>query len=317
MNIVVLDGYAMNPGDLSWDKLKKLGNVTIYDRTEEEKVKEAIMHADIALTNKAIINAEAINNAEHLKYIGIMATGINVVDIRAAKTKNIVVTNVPEYSTIAVAQMTFALMLALKNHVAEYAQSVRDGDWIRSKDFSYQIASIGELQGKTLGIIGLGRIGKKVAQIALAFGMRVIASHKHPDRDRMAGVQFTDEETCFREADVLSLHCPLNAQNQGFINRRSLSIMKPSSILINVSRGGLVDERDLAEALNQHQIAGAGLDVLSSEPPGADNPLLQAKNCIVLPHIGWATYESRVRLMNTVIRNIQSFQGGKIENRVN
>lgn len=317
MNIIVLDGYAMNPGDLSWDELRKLGKVTIYDRTPIDEVKEKIVIADIVLTNKAVINAAAINAAKNLKYIGVMATGFNVVDIQAAKERNIPVTNVPSYSTVSVAQMTFALILELTNHVAEYAQSVQKDDWVRSKDFSYQIKSIRELQDKTLGIIGLGRTGKKVADIALAFGMRVIASHKHPDRDRMEGVQFVNEETCFLESDILSLHCPLNEENKGFINKHSLSLMKPSALLINTSRGPLINEQDLCDALNQEQIAGAGLDVLSTEPPSPDNPLLHAKNCLILPHISWATYESRQRLMKTVVDNIRAFSAGKPVNVVN
>lgn len=316
MNMIVLDGYAMNPGDLSWDELRKLGKVTIYDRTPADEVKEKMMIADIVLTNKAVINAEAINAAKNLKYIGVMATGYNVVDIEAAKERNILVTNVPAYSTVSVAQMTFALILELTNHVAEYAQSVQNNDWVRSKDFSYQIKPIRELQDKTLGIIGLGRTGKKVADIALAFGMRVIASHKHPERDRMEGVQFVHEETCFRESDILSLHCPLNKENEGFINKHSLSLMKSSALLINTSRGSLINEQDLYDALNQGQITGAGLDVLSTEPPSPDNPLLHAKNCIVIPHIAWATYESRQRLMKTVVDNIRAFSVGKPVNVV-
>ncbi|TAN19468.1 MAG: D-2-hydroxyacid dehydrogenase [Chitinophagaceae bacterium] len=316
MNIAVLDGYTMNPGDLSWDELKNLGNVTIYDRTPVEEVKERIVYAEIVLTNKAIINAEAITYARNLKYIGVMATGFNVVDIQAAQKKNITVTNVPSYSTVSVAQMTFALILELTNHVAEYAQSVQNGDWVRSKDFSYQVKPIRELQEKTLGIIGLGRTGKKVARIGQAFGMKVIASHKHPERDKMEGVQFVHEEICFRESDILSLHCPLNEQNKGFINKHSLTWMKSSALLINTSRGPLINEQDLADALNNGRIAGAGLDVLSTEPPSEENPLLYAKNCIVIPHIAWATYESRQRLMKTVVDNIRAFTNGKPENVV-
>lgn len=316
MNIVVLDGYAMNPGDLRWDELRKLGKVTIYDRTPVAEVKEKLAEADMALTNKTIINGDAIEYAHQLKYIGVMATGINVVDIEAAGKRNIVVTNVPTYSTVSVAQMTFALILALTNHVTEYAQSVRNGDWVRCKDFSYQVLPIIELKDKTLGIIGLGRIGREVAGIALAFGMKVIASHRHPERDRMAGVRFVDEETCFGNSDILSLHCPLNESNKGFINKHSLGLMKKNACLINTSRGPLIQEQDLADALNTGRIAGAGLDVLSAEPPSPQNPLLGAKNCIILPHVGWATYEARSRLMKTVVENIQAFLEGKPVNRV-
>lgn len=316
MNIVVLDGYAMNPGDLSWAELKKLGTVTIYDRTAVGEVKEKIANADVALTNKAVINEDAIKNARQLKYIGVMATGINVVDVDAAKKRNIIVTNVPAYSTVSVAQMTFGLILALTNHVSEYAQSVSKGDWVRCKDFSYQILPIMELKDKILGIIGLGRIGRETAGIAQAFGMKVIASRRHPERDNMDGVQFVDEESCFRNSDILSLHCPLNERNKGFINSHSLNLMKQSAFLINTSRGPLINEQDLADALNAGRIAGAGLDVLSTEPPSAKNPLFGAKNCIILPHVGWATYESRTRLMKTVVENIQAFLGGRIMNRV-
>lgn len=316
MNIIVLDGYAMNPGDLSWDELKKIGEVTIYDRTPVDEVKAKIINADIALTNKSVINAEAIKNAKNLKYIGVMATGFDVVDIKAAREKNILVTNVPSYSTLSVAQTAFALILELTNHVGEYAQSVQNGDWVRSKDFSYQVKPIRELQDKTLGIIGLGRIGKQVACIALAFGMKVIAPLRGLKRDQIEGVQFVSEETCFRESDILSLHCPLTEQTRGFINKHSIEMMKSSALLINTSRGLLINEQDLAEALNQERMAGAGLDVLSTEPPSPDNPLLYAKNCLILPHTAWSAYEARQRLMKTIVDNIRAFLEGKPVNVV-
>lgn len=307
MNIVVLDGYAMNPGDLSWGSLKKLGDVTIFDRTPVQEVINRIADADIVLTNKAIINAEAIKQAKQLKYIGVMATGYNVVDMEAAHKQGITVTNVPAYSTASVAQLVFALILELTNHTAEYAQSVAKGDWVRSKDFSYHLKPVMELHGKILGIVGLGKIGQETARIALAFGMKVIASHKHPERDKMEGVKFVDETTLFREAGIVSLHCPLNEKNKGFINRSLLETMQPSALLVNTSRGPLINEDDLAEALNSGRIAGAALDVLSTEPPSPDNPLLKAKNCLITPHIGWATFEARSRLMQTVVDNIQAF----------
>lgn len=307
MNIVVLDGYAMNPGDLSWGSLKKLGDVTIFDRTPVQDVINRIADADIALTNKAIINAEAIKQAKQLKYIGVMATGYNVVDMEAAHKQGITVTNVPAYSTASVAQLVFALILELTNHTAEYAQSVAKGDWVRSKDFSYHLKPVMELHDKILGIVGLGKIGQETARIALAFGMKVIASHKHPERDKMEGVKFVDETTLFREAGIVSLHCPLNEKNKGFINRSLLETMQPSALLVNTSRGPLINEDDLAEALNSGRIAGAALDVLSTEPPSPDNPLLKAKNCLITPHIGWATFEARSRLMQTVVDNIQAF----------
>jgi glycerate dehydrogenase len=245
-----------------------------------------------------------------------MATGYNIVDITATHTRNIIVSNVPAYSTVSVAQLTFAFILELANHTALYAQSVKNGDWIRSKDFSYHLKPIMELQNKTLGIIGFGQIGQNVARIALAFGMKVISSHKHPERDKMEGVTFVDEKTCFTEADIVSLHCPLNENNFEFVNKQLLASMKPKAFLINTSRGGLVNENDLAEALNHETIAGAALDVLSTEPPSTDNPLLHAKNCLINPHVAWATFESRSRLMNVLVNNIEAFLKGKPVNVV-
>jgi glycerate dehydrogenase len=314
MKIVVLDAFAMNPGDLSWDALKQLGETEIYDRSSLEETKKRITGAEIVLTNKAVVNEEMIEAAPNLKYIGVMATGYNIVDLKAAHKRNIMVTNVPSYSTASVAQLTFAFILEMANHTALYAESVHQGDWIKSKDFSYQLKPIMELQNKTLGIIGFGQIGKAVAKIALAFGMNIITSHKHPERDQMQGVRFVDEKTCFRQADILSLHCPLNEKNFQFVNKELLATMKHTSFLINTSRGGLINEQDLAEALNNGIIAGAALDVLSTEPPSADNPLLHAKNCLINPHIGWATFEARGRLMEVVVNNVKAFLEGHPEN---
>ena len=316
MKIVVLDGFAMNPGDLNWNALKQLGTTEIYDRSSSEETGKRIADAEIVLTNKVVLNKEMIEAAPKLKYIGVMATGYNIVDITAAHTRNIIVTNVPAYSTASVAQLTFAFILELANHTALYGESVRKGDWIRSKDFSYHLEPIMELQNKTLSIIGFGQIGKAVAKIALAFGMNVISSHKHPERDQMPGVTFVDEKTCFREADILSLHCPLNESNLHFVNKELLATMKPTSFLINTSRGGLINEPDLAEALNSGIIASAALDVLSTEPPSADDPLLHAKNCLINPHVAWATFESRSRLMKVVVNNVKAFLEGKAENVV-
>ena len=310
MKIVVLDSYALNPGDLSWDALQQLGETVLYERSDVTEIPQRIADADIVLTNKALLTADTIGMAPNLKYIGVMATGYNVVDITATRNRNIIVTNVPAYSTASVSQLTFAMMLELSVHLAMYAKSVGDGDWVKSKDFSYQLQPMMELQGKTLGIVGLGQIGKSVAKIALAFDMKVIASHKHPERDQMEGVRFVDEETCFRKADMVSLHCPLNEQNKNFVNGRLLEMMKPSALIINTSRGGLINEQDLALALNTNRIAGAGLDVLSTEPPVPDNPLLQAKNCLITPHIGWATYEARSRLLKVAVENVQAFLDG-------
>jgi glycerate dehydrogenase len=311
MKIVVLDAFAMNPGDLSWEQLKNIGDTEIYDRSLPEESIKRVADAEIILTNKALVNKDIMEAAPNLKYIGVMATGYNVVDITEAHKRNIVVTNVPAYSTASVAQLTFAFILELANHTALYAQSVKNGDWVRSKDFSYHLKPIMELQNKTLGIIGFGQIGQNVAKIALAFGMRVISSHKHPERDKMEGVTFVDEKTCFKEADIVSLHCPLTQDNFEFVNKQLLATMKPKAFLVNTSRGGLVNENDLAEALNHETITGAALDVLSTEPPSANNPLLHAKNCLINPHVAWATFESRARLMDVVVNNIESFLKGK------
>lgn len=317
MKIVVLDAFAMNPGDLSWEALSQLGETEIYERSQLDETEKRIADADIVLTNKSVLNEKIINAAPNLKYIGVMATGYNIVDITAARTRNMIVTNVPSYSTASVAQLTFAFILELTNHTALYAESVNNGDWVLSKDFSYHLKPIMELQDKTLGIVGFGQIGKAAAKIAIAFGMKVIASHKHPERDSMEGVKFVDEKTCFTEADIVSLHCPLNEKNAQFVNKELLSRMKPSSFLINTSRGGLINEADLAAALNNGIIAGAALDVLSTEPPKADNPLFHSKNCIINPHVGWATFEARSRLMDVVVNNVKSFLKGNPVNVVN
>jgi glycerate dehydrogenase len=316
MKIVVLDAYAMNPGDLNWNALKQLGETEIYDSSSLEETKDRIADAEIVLTNKAVLNKEIIEAAPKLRYIGVMATGYNIVDITATHTRNIIVSNVPAYSTASVAQLTFAFILEMANHTALYAESVSKGDWSKSKDFSYHLKPIMELQDKTLGIIGFGQIGKAVAKIALAFGMKVIASHKHPERDKMEGITFVDQTTCFRDADIISLHCPLNENNFRFVNKELIATMKPTSFLINTSRGGLINEPDLAEALNNKVIAGAALDVLSTEPPSANNPLLHAKNCLINPHVAWATFESRSRLMDVVVSNVKAFLNGKAENVV-
>lgn len=316
MKIVVLDAFAANPGDLNWDALSRLGETEIYDRSTVQETSERIADADIVLTNKAVLNKELIDAALRLKYIGVMATGYNIVDITAAHARNIIVSNVPSYSTASVAQLTFAFILELANHTALYAESVSKGDWTKSKDFTYHLKPIMELQDKTLGIIGFGQIGQAVAKIAMAFGMKVISSHKHPERDQMQGVKFVDQETCFREADIVSLHCPLNEKNAQFVNKELLSTMKPTAFLINTSRGGLINEPDLAEALNKGIIAAAALDVLSTEPPSADNPLLHAKNCLINPHVAWATFESRSRLMNVIVNNVKAFLDGRPQNVV-
>jgi glycerate dehydrogenase len=314
MQIVLLDAYAANPGDLSWEALEALGDVVYYDRSSPEQTPARIQDAEAVLTNKALVTGEMIARAPKLTYIGVMATGYNVVDMQAAAKRGITVTNIPAYSTASVAQHTFALILELSNHVAAYGESVQRGDWTRCEDFSYLREPITELQGKTLGIIGFGRIGQAVASIAHAFGMRVIVSHKHPERDWSDQVEFVDQATCFGESDVLSLHCPLNADNKHFVCRDTLGTMKPSALLINTSRGPLVQEEDLAEALREGTIAGAGLDVLNEEPPRTGSPLFGLANCLITPHIGWATHESRARLLAQVVTNLQAFQQGKSVN---
>ena len=313
-NIVVLDGYTLNPGDLDWSALQALGNVTVYDRTPEKEVGERAKDAHILLTNKAIVNGDTIRQLKHLEYIGVIATGYNVVDIAAAKALQIPVANVPAYSTASVAQLTFALILELCFHTGLHAGSVREGEWSGSADFSYWKTPLTELSGRTLGIVGLGQIGQAVARIALAFDMKVIASHKHPDRDQMPGVTFVDLAACFREADIVSLHCPLNPGNKEFVNAALLNTMKKTAFLVNTSRGPLIREADLAAALQEGTIAGAGLDVLSVEPPVAGNPLLAAPNTIITPHIGWATQAARKRLMHTVVANVKAFLDGQPQN---
>jgi glycerate dehydrogenase len=316
-NIVVLDGYTLNPGDLDWQALQALGKVTIYDRTPEAAVPERARDAEIVLTNKAIVNAAAIAQLPKLEYIGVMATGYNIVDVKAATERKIKVTNVPAYGTPAVAQLTFALILEMCNHVGLHSDSVRAGEWGRSLDFSYWKTPLHELDGKVLGIVGLGQIGQAVARIAQAFGMRVIAHHKHPEWDKMEGVTFVDLATCFATADIVSLHCPLNDQNRGFVNEALLNTMRPEAFLINTSRGPLINEQDLANALNNERIAGAGLDVLSTEPPAADHPLVHAKNCVITPHIAWAAREARQRLLQVVTDNLQAFLSGTPRNVLN
>jgi glycerate dehydrogenase len=316
MRIVILDGHTLNPGDLSWEPVEKLGDTRIFARTAPGEVAERITGADIVLTNKVPLNRDVIAAPKALRYIGVTATGYNIVDVEAARERNIVVTNVPAYGTHSVAQHTFALLLELASATGIHAESVRKGDWTAQPDFCYWKKPLTELHGLTMGIVGLGKIGSAVAAISLAMGMKVQAVHKHPERDRMEGVVFTDMETCFRTSDVVSLHCSLNKDNKEFVNCELLAMMKPTAYFLNVSRGGLVNEKDLARALHEGTIAGAGLDVLSTEPPSADNPLLHAPNCIITPHQAWATQAARRRLLQTAADNIAAFQTGKPVNQV-
>lgn len=317
MKIVVLDAYALNPGDLSWEFLEKFGETTVYDRTPAEETLNRIGNAEIVLTNKTVLDRSIISAAPALRYIGVMATGYNVVDVEAAKEKNISVANIPAYSTPSVAQLVFAFILRFANHLEKYTQSVNEGDWIKSKDFSYMVEPIIELQGKTLGIVGFGQIGQAVGRIGLAFGMKVIAVHKHPRRDKMEGVQFLTRPEVFAQADFITLHIPMSSQNAGFVDAKILKTMKKEAVLINTARGGLINEHDLAAALNEGLIRGAALDVLSVEPPTAGNPLLHARNCLITPHIAWASKEARLRLMAILEENISQFIAGSPKNIVN
>lgn len=317
MKIVVLDGYTTNPGDIDWSPLQSLGEVEIYDRTSPEEVVQRSKEATVLLTNKVIINEDILSHLPSLQYIGIMATGFNVVDLDAASRKNIVVTNVRGYSTHAVAQHTFALLFALKNRVETHSKLVHEGHWSLSKDFTFRATPLLEVQGKTLGLLGLGDIGSGVAQIAQAFGMNVIAYRKNPQKTQNETIEMVDLDTLFEKSDVLSLHAPLSAETEQIVNSSRLEKMKSSAYLINTARGGLVNESDLAAALESGKIAGAGLDVLSTEPPTADNPLIGAKNCIITPHIAWSLQETRQRLIHLLCENIRAFQAGQPINQVN
>jgi glycerate dehydrogenase len=317
MKIVVLDGYAMNSGDLSWENLKKLGEVSIYDRTLESEVVERISDSEIVITNKVIIGKEVFEKCKNIKYVGVTATGYNVVDTNLAKELGVTVTNVPAYSTDSVAQLVFSFILEHSQNVSKYTESVKSGDWVNSKDFSYQKFPIIELAGKSLGIIGFGAIGKKVAEIGNAFGMNVLVNTRSPSKTDEINVNFVSKEEIFKNSDFLTLHCPLNEETDKIVNEKTLNLMKKSAILINTGRGGLVNEKDLANALNLEKIAGAGLDVLSTEPPKEDNPLLNAKNTYITPHVAWASYEARKRLMDVTINNVKSFIDGNPINVVN
>ena len=315
MNIVVLDGFTLNPGDLNWEGLKKLGDCMVYDRTPPELTFERAITAEIVLTNKVILNKEIIEQLPKLKYIGVLATGYNVVDMDAAKKADITVTNIPAYSTDSVAQMVFSHILNMVQNVAVHAQSVSGGEWAKSIDFSYWKTPQMELVGKTLGIIGFGQIGQAVAKIGLAFGMKIIFHNRSPKNTALNARQ-VDLETLLKQSDFVSINCPLTDENKGFINSTTLNLMKQSAFLINTGRGPLINEQDLADALNAGKIAGAGLDVLSTEPPQENNPLQKAKNCFITPHIAWATFEARERLMNIAVENVLAFKEGNPVNVV-
>ncbi|WP_098743823.1 D-2-hydroxyacid dehydrogenase [Paenibacillus sp. EZ-K15] len=319
MKIVVLDGYRLNPGDLSWDELIKLGEVKIFDRTPDDKILERAQGAQALLTNKTPLSATTLQQLPDLRYIGVLATGYDVIDVTAAAPQQVVVTNVPSYGTDSVAQFVFALLFELCHQVGQHASSVQQGAWTANPDWCYWETPLIELAGKTMGIIGAGRIGMQTARVAHALGMKVIAINGKGETDRdvpFDGFRWTSRDELFRNSDVVSLHCPLTAETEFIINKKHLGLMKSNAFLINVARGKLVNEIDLAQALNERRIAGAALDVLSTEPPASDNPLLHAPHCIITPHIAWATREARGRLLQTAVDNVRSFLDGKPQNVV-
>ncbi len=316
MKIVVLDGYGMNPGDLSWDDLKALGDCTVYDRTAAADIVIRAKGAEAILTNKVVISAEIIAALPELKYIGVTATGYNVVDITAAKERGIVVTNIPAYSTMSVAQMVFAHILNIAQQVSLHSQEVKNGRWAINPDFCFWDTSLIELDGLKLGLIGLGHTGNATARVALGFGMNVCAYTSKSQLQLPPEIKIMTMDEIFMECDIVSLHCPLTEETNNLVNAKRLASMKPTAILINTGRGQLINEQDLADALNNGVIYAAGVDVLSSEPPRADNPLLAAKNCFITPHIAWATKAARIRLMNVVTENVKAFIAGKAINNV-
>lgn len=311
MKIVVLDGYCLNPGDLSWDALRAFGDVEVYDRTPADQVEARSKGAAIVLTNKTPLSADVLGRLPELRYIGVLATGYNIVDIAAANTHGITVSNIPTYGTASVAQFVFALLLELCHHVGMHSDAVRAGEWSRNPNFSFWKSPLVELAGKTMGIVGFGQIGRSTARIADAMGMRVIANDAvENNAPTYVGFRWASIEELLRESDVVSLHVPLFPATKHMINARTIGMMKSSAFLINTSRGPLVHDQDLADALNAGRIAGAGLDVLSVEPPAETNPLLTASRCLVTPHIAWATLEARSRLMEIAMSNISAFLGG-------
>jgi glycerate dehydrogenase len=318
MKIVVLDGYTLNPGDLSWSRLEEMGDVTVYDRTPAEKIIERIGNAEVIFTNKTPLSRETFTKTPNLRFIGVLATGYNVVDTASAKESGIIVTNIPTYGTAAVAQFTFALLLELCHHVGEHSRAVHQGAWTNSPDFCFWNYPLVELAGKTIGFIGMGRIGQAAAKIALAMGMNVLAHANHKISSlENESFHYASLDELLMQSDVISLHCPLLDSTKGIINKENIRKMKDRVLIVNTSRGPLIVEEDLAEALESGKVAGAAVDVVSSEPIRQDNPLLQAKNCIITPHIAWAPIESRMRLMNIAADNLHAFLDGKPINVVN
>ena len=315
--IVVLDGHTLNPGDLSWNKLRALGQVNVYEYSAPEQIPERAAEADIILVNKAVIDKAQLARLPALKCICVTATGYNNVDAEQAGKRNIPVCNAVGYGTGSVAQHVFALLLELTNKVQAHHESVLAGQWERSRDFCYTLTPIPELDGRVMGIYGFGRIGQRVAAIAQAFGMEVLATHKHPERDARPGVSFVPLEALFEKSDVVSLHAPLTEENEGIVNAALLSRMKPTAYLINTGRGGLIHEADLRQALQEGRLAGAALDVLSQEPPPAGHPLIGLPNCLITPHLAWASQEARARLLAETAANIEAFLAGNPRNVVN
>ena len=317
MKITVLDGYGLNPGDMSWDELKALGDVEIFDRTPREQVVERAKDSEIILTNKVKIDDEIMSQLPQLMYVGVLATGYNVVDVKAANKRGIIVTNVPKYSTDSVAQMTFAHILTISNRVEHYAIENRKGRWSNNPDFCYWDTPLVDLTGKTLGIVGLGHIGLRVAAIAKQFGMDVFAYTSKTAAELPLGIQKTTLEGLYAVSDILTLHCPLTDETRELINARSIAKMKKGIVIINTGRGQLINEHDVAEALKSRYICGYGPDVMSEEPPKEDNELLLQPNAFITPHIAWASMDSRIRLMNQTVKNIKAFMNGRPINVVN
>jgi glycerate dehydrogenase len=313
MKIVVLDGYTNNPGDISWEPIEAIGSLTVHERTPPGEIVARAAEAEVVLTNKAVVGRAEIEALPNLKYIGVLATGYNCVDTVAARERGIPVCNVPEYSTPNVVQATFALLLELTNHVGHHAQTVRAGRWSACPDFCYWDGDLVELAGLTLGIVGYGRIGQSMAAVGRAFGMKILAHRRNPGGDP----ECVDLERLLRESDVVSLHCPLTPDTKELIDARRIGLMKPTAYLLNTARGALVNEADLAAALDAGRLAGAGLDVLTVEPPPASNPLLKAKNCIITPHVAWATRNARRRLIEITAANLRAFAAGTPRNVVN
>ncbi len=310
MHIVVLDGHTLNPGDLSWDELRALAPCDLYPRTPPEQLQARAKYADVLITNKSPLRRENLVELPKLKYIGVTATGYNVVDVEAARERGIIVTNVPTYGTRSVAQMTFALLLELTQQVGHHSRRVADGAWVASADWSFRERPLIELEDLTIGIVGFGRIGRAVADLARAFGMAVQVATRSQPADLPAGMRVVSFDELFRTSDVVTLHCPLTPETTQLVNAERLALMKPSAFLLNTSRGPLIDEAALADALNTGRLAGAALDVLSSEPPAEGNPLLRAKNCLITPHIAWATRAARSRLMRIAVGNVRAFLAG-------